>query len=104
MKIAKFVSPVMLMNIAIVGTSPDRRKFGNIAVRAFLKRGHRVFPVNLKNTSIEGIPFYKSLDAIQESLDWISIYLPPSLTEKILEEIARLRTLPKSIYINPGAE
>ena len=32
--------------IAIIGASADRSKFGNIAVRAFVRQGFTVYPVN----------------------------------------------------------
>jgi hypothetical protein len=99
------------MNVAIVGASADRSKFGNKAVRAYLSQGHRVFPVNPHAAVIEEIATFPSLAAIRDSassnpvpLDRVSIYLPPALTEKILDEILRLSPLPKDIYVNPGAE
>jgi hypothetical protein len=45
-----------LRTIAIVGASADRAKFGNKAVRAYVRQGFTVWPVNLKETTIEGLP------------------------------------------------
>ena len=47
----------MTKTIAIIGASADRAKFGNKAVRAFLQQGYTVYPVNPKETRIEGLPF-----------------------------------------------
>ena len=41
--------------VAIVGASADRRKFGNKAVRAYLRQGWKVYPVNPNRDEIEGI-------------------------------------------------
>ena len=40
--------------IAVLGASSDRRKFGNKCVRAYLSRGHMVYPVNPKDAEVEG--------------------------------------------------
>ena len=47
--------------IAILGASTDRNKFGNKAVRAFLRQGYTVYPVNPKETVIENLPVSKTL-------------------------------------------
>src|SRR5579872_3142589 len=51
----------MKRTVAIIGASSDRAKFGNKAVRAFQQQGHTVFPVNLKEPEIEGLPAFKSI-------------------------------------------
>ena len=90
------------MTIAIIGASKDRGKFGNKSVRAYLNRGHRVFPVNLHEETIEGIPAFRSLLDIPENLDRVSMYLPPEKTIKMLEDIAKKGT--KELFLNPGSE
>lgn len=92
------------MNVAIIGASADRSKFGNKAVRAYLKQGHAVFPVNPNAKTIENLKTYPSILEVPVLLEIVSIYLPPSLTEKVLDEIAVLSAQPKAIYVNPGAE
>ena len=92
------------MNVAIVGASSDREKFGNKAVRAYLKQGHRVFPVNPTAKMIENLQVYPDLKEIPAPLEVISIYLPPAITEKILDELSTLEPKPETIYVNPGAE
>jgi len=42
--------------VAIIGASNDRAKFGNKAVRAFCQQEYTVYPVNPKETAIEGLP------------------------------------------------
>jgi len=41
-----------MKTIAIIGASADRGKFGNKAVRAFVRQGYTVYPVNPKETEI----------------------------------------------------
>ena len=45
--------------IAIIGASADRGKFGNQAVRTYLKQGYDVYPVNLNEAEIEGLKAYE---------------------------------------------
>jgi predicted CoA-binding protein len=89
--------------IAIVGASNDRRKFGNKAVRAYTQRGYEVYPVHPRALRIEGHPVYRSvLDVPVPELDRVSIYLPPDVGMRILEEIARKPV--RQVWLNPGAE
>jgi predicted CoA-binding protein len=89
--------------IAIIGASADRGKFGNKAVRAYLKNGYRVFPVHPTATEIEGQPAYRSvLDVPLGELDRISIYLPRAVLRPLLDEIAQKPA--REVWFNPGAD
>ena len=90
------------MKVAVIGASQNREKFGNKAVRAYMKHGDTVYPVNPSASEIEGLKSYKSLLDISDDLDRITIYLPPKLTLTILEDIARKGA--KEIFLNPGTE
>lgn len=91
-----------MKNIAIIGASKDRTKFGNKCVRAYASKGYIVFPVNLHDDEVEGIKCYKSILDIDEEIDIVSLYLPRSATRKILKEI--ISKNPKLVYFNPGTE
>ena len=41
-----------------------RAKYGNKAVRAYLRRGHEVFPVNPGEKVVEGLPAYASVSGV----------------------------------------
>lgn len=88
--------------VAIVGASNDRRKFGNKAVRAFRHAGWDVYPVNPSAESIEGLKAYPSLDDLPESVDRVSMYVPPEIGVTLLETIRRQD--PDELFLNPGAE
>lgn len=88
--------------IAIIGASNDRNKYGNKAVRAFLKQGYQVFPVNPKETEIENLPVFKSIRDVPMRPDRISVYLPPQVLLKILPDIA-VRGCDE-LWLNPGVE
>ncbi|TWT85564.1 hypothetical protein Pla123a_03710 [Posidoniimonas polymericola] len=88
---------------AILGASSNRSKYGNKSVRAHQRQGYEVYPVNPKGGQIEGLTTYCTLaDVPVESLDRISVYLPPDVTLGLLEEIAAKGC--REFWLNPGAD
>lgn len=90
-------------SVAIVGASRDRTKFGNKAVRAFLEKGYRVFPVHPSEKEIEGQPAHRSVLDIPEAVEIASFYVPPSIGLKVIEEVAQKEGM-RVVYLNPGSE
>jgi uncharacterized protein len=88
--------------VAIVGASADRSKFSNKSIHAHLRAGYDVYPVNPQEEMIEGLKCYKSVLDIPATLDRISLYLPPAVGVKVLDEIAKKGC--KELWVNPGAE
>ncbi|MDX9753573.1 MAG: CoA-binding protein [bacterium] len=88
--------------IAVVGASNHRKKYGNIAVRAWRDRGFTVYPVNPNEEEIEGIPCFKDIRDVPAALDAISVYLPPRRTLAVLDAIAEKGA--ETIFLNPGTE
>jgi len=91
-----------MSSVAIIGASNNRAKFGNKAVRAFSRQGYTVFPVNPRETSIEGLPAFHSIHEVPVRPDKISVYLPPAVLQKILPDIAAKGC--DELWLNPGAE
>src|SRR5262249_3783757 len=89
--------------IAIVGASRNQTKFGNKAVRAYLRAGWRVFPIHPSASSIEGVAAYPSVREIPvDCLDRISLYLPEETALTVLGDLASKPT--KEVWFNPGAD
>ena len=89
-------------SIAIIGASQDPLKYGNKAVRAYLQEKWVVYPVNPKDNEIEGLKCYASITDLPETPDYASLYLPPQIVVKVLDEIAEKGV--KKVYFNPGTE
>jgi len=89
--------------VAIIGATSDRTKYGNKSVRAHLSQGYEVYPINPKGGQIEGLQVYKSVaDVPVERLDRVSLYVPPTIGMKLLEEIAAKGC--DELWLNPGSE
>lgn len=92
----------MPKTIAIVGASKDRKKYGNKSVRAFAQGGWTVYPVNAKESVIEGHKAYASIADVPEPLDRISMYVPPAIGLQMLPDIAKKKH--DEFFLNPGSE
>jgi predicted CoA-binding protein len=88
--------------IAIIGASKDRKKYGNKAVRAFTQGGWTVYPVNAKESEIEGHKAYASINDLPDSIDRISMYVPPKVGINMLPDIAQKKH--EEFFLNPGSE
>jgi predicted CoA-binding protein len=91
------------MRVMIVGASTNREKFGNIAVRAFARQGHEVFPVNPRADVIEGLKCYHQIADVPGPIDRASLYLPPKLGTDAVRELATRGDVGE-LWVNPGAE
>lgn len=87
--------------VAILGASSDRNKYGNKSVRAHLRAGYKVYPINPKETEVEGVKAYPSLAALPEKVHRISVYLPPPVALKMLPAIAAADAA--EVFFNPGS-
>ena len=88
--------------VAIIGASADPSKFGNKSIHAHRRAGYDVFPVNPKEETIEGLKCYKSVLEVPVALDRVSLYLPPAVAVKVLDDIANKGC--KELWVNPGVE
>lgn len=92
----------MPRTVAVIGASSDRQKFGNRAVRAFVRAGDTVIPINPHESQVEGIRAYASVLDVPGAIDMATFYVPPGVGELVIEEVAR-KGIPE-VWLNPGAE
>ena len=87
---------------AVVGASRDRAKYGNKVLRAYLQNGLKVFPVNPRETEIEGLVAYPGLASLPEPVHGVSIVTPPAVSEKVVDQVAAAGI--RHVWMQPGAE
>src|SRR6202163_1720924 len=88
--------------VAVIGASTDRSKFGNRAVRAFLRQGYTVIPINPHESEVEGLKAYKSVLDVPGTIDMASFYVPPDVGQHVMDEVARKGIA--EVWLNPGSE
>src|SRR5512138_1011433 len=88
-------------SIAVIGASNDRTKYGNRAVRAYQARGWTVYPINPRESAIEGLAAFASVADLPGPVDRASLYVPPSVGIGLLQAIATRGT--KELWVNPGS-
>jgi predicted CoA-binding protein len=88
--------------VAVIGASNVKEKFGNKAVRAYLRQGWTVYPVNPREREVEGLKTFASITDIPGPVTRATLYLPPEVGVGVLESIKAKGV--EELYVNPGAE
>jgi uncharacterized protein len=89
-------------SVAVIGASNNPSKFGNKAVRAYLRQGWTVYPVNPQEPTVEGLPTYSSIEAVSDKVDRAALYVPAKVGQGLLAGIARKGV--SELFVNPGSE
>lgn len=91
------------MRVMVIGASRDRNKYGNKSLRAYLKQGHDVLPVNPNADTIEGLECFHNIAAVPGPIDRATLYVPPAVGLEVLEQIAQ-RDDVAEVWLNPGSD
>jgi uncharacterized protein len=89
-------------SVAVIGASNAHHKYGNKAVRAYLRQGWTVYPVNPNETTVEGLKVYPTISDLPGPVDRVSMYVPPSVGITLLEAIKAKGSA--ELFLNPGSE
>ena len=91
------------MRVMVIGASQNRAKFGNKAVRAYLRRNHEVIPVNPNEDEVEGIRCVGNVRDVPGHVDRALFYVQPEVGVRIVDDLAKRGSVDE-IWLNPGAE
>ena len=89
-------------SVAVIGASNAPHKFGNKAVRAYLRQGWTVYPVNPEREDGRGADGLPDARGLPGPVDRVSMYVPPSVGITLLEAIKAKGAA--ELFLNPGSE
>jgi len=75
--------------IAVVGVSRKANKFGNAVLKELKAKEYNVLPINPYAETIDGERCYPNLNALPKPVDGVVIAVPPSQTEKVVQEASK---------------
>ena len=76
--------------IAVVGVSDKRETGCNLNYTTFKKKGYRVYAVNPRISTFDGVPCYPDLKSIPEKPDAVFILTSPKVTEQVVHQCVEL--------------
>ena len=85
----------------VLGASPDRSRYSNLAVNRLSQHGHEVVPVGIRSGEIAGIEIVKGTPPL-EGVDTVTLYLNAERQKQYYDYIFSLH--PARLIFNPGAE
>ncbi|MES1209863.1 MAG: CoA-binding protein [Pseudomonadota bacterium] len=91
-----------MATVAVIGASNNHAKYGNKAVRAYLRQGWTVFPVNPGERTVEGLATFPDVQSIPQQVDRAALYVPATVGITLLPAIAGKGI--RELFVNPGAE
>ena len=90
------------MNVSVLGASNKPERYSYRAVKLLVEKRHAVFPVHPAISEIDGIPVFKRLEDISDSIHTITVYVVPECSAVLSNAILSAR--PRRVIFNPGAE
>ncbi len=89
--------------IAVIGASANKKKFGNIILRYLVARGFNVFPVNPVVKEIEGINCFPDTKSLPSNVKSAIFITKPEVTEIEIENICEEKNI-TSVWLQQGSE
>lgn len=89
-------------NVAILGASSNPDRYSWQALQQLREANHRVFPISLKDSAVDGIPAHARLTDIREKIHTVTVYLNPANLKICVADL--LAVHPERVIFNPGSE
>ena len=89
-------------NIALIGMSRTKNKFGNYAYKELTSRGYNVYPIHPNEKEINGIQCSGSIESLKDKVEWVFISVKQENVLPIIQEISA--TGIKNVWLQQGCE
>ena len=77
-------------NIAVLGASNRRMKFGSMAYRALKKKGYNVYPVNPNRETVDGDRCYPNLLFVPDDVEAVVVVIPPEKALGLIDKASKM--------------
>ena len=92
-------------SIAVIGASDNKARIGGVPVDLLIRSGfQKLYPVNPKNESVQGLPAYADIESVPEVVDLAIIALSAELTLPMLERCHALGIPAAMVFASGYAE
>ena len=82
--IEKFVSD---KNVALIGVSAEKQKFGNALLQELTKKGYTVYPVHPTLAEVDGIKCFQDVKALPDNVTNLILVVNPEVTVQIIPQL-----------------
>lgn len=94
--------PMTNKTVVILGASDKPERYAFKAQQQLMDHGYKAVPVAPHGKPVLGITSLKQLDALQEPVDTVTLYVGP---QNLAPQVAQLVALkPRRVIFNPGTE
>lgn len=87
--------------IVVIGATSNRADASNRCVRVYLEHGYKVFVVNPRETSVEGLRCFANVSDIHEPVAIAAFYVPAAEGLKHIHALPALGV--RTVYFHPDA-
>ena len=102
MSLDKLLKP---RSIAIIGASDNKSRIGGVPVDLLIRAGFKkIYPVNPKNPTVQGLPAYKDIESVPETVDLVIVALSAEATLPYLERCHAIGIKAALVYAAGYAE
>ncbi len=92
----------IIKNIALIGASANKSKYGNIILNDLLNKGYIVFPVHTALENIDGIKVFNTPEEITEEVDLFVFVISSSAGFEVTKRLYNKGY--RKFWYQPGAE
>ncbi len=93
---------IQCKNLALLGVSKTKGKFGNYVYKELTSRGYDVYAVHPTENEIDGIPCFPNISSLKEKVEGVFVSISPKNIPSILQEISS--TGIKNVWLQQGCE